>query len=142
MKHLGYVFCLTVALPALAEWREVQLTFKPTGCATCIDSLESRLMRVRGVKAALVDGERNRVAVILDDNNRIRLSRLLGVIEQDGTEVVAVDAKAGGQVRRTDGVARFFVSYGEVFQLEGEHLPKDGPAELSGTVKGRVWQVR
>lgn len=98
-------------------------------------------MRVRGVKAALVDGERNRVAVILDENNRIRLSRLLGVIEQDGTEVVAVEAKAGGEVRRTEGGARFFVTYGESFQLEGATLPKDGPAELSGTVQGRTWRL-
>lgn len=133
---------LLTTLPALAEWRELRLTFKPTDCASCVESLESRLMRVRGVKAAFVDAEKNRVALIFTENNRIRLSRIQAVIEQDGTRIASVEGKATGTVRRIDGVAHFFVTYGDAYQIKATRIPADGAIELDGAIEGEVWTVK
>lgn len=142
MRLLAIAALLLAVLPVRAQWREIRLTFKPDDCAKCLDSLESRLMRSRGVKAAFVDAEARRAAIIFDDNNRASLARLRYVIEQDGTRIATIEGKAKGSVRRVDGVAHFIVSYSDVFRLKAERVSADGPAELEGTIEDDVWTVR
>ena len=142
MRPLALILALLIALPALAEWRELRFTFKPSDCAKCLDSLESRLMRSRGVKAAFVDAEAGRAAIVFDDNNRASLARLRFVIERDGTRIATIEGKARGTVRRIDGVAHFFVTYGDAFRLRAERIPADGPTELEGVIDDDVWTVK
>ena len=106
-----------------------------------MESLESRLMRIRGVKAAFYDPEKNRVAVILEDNNRIRIWRLRGVIEQDGTKVTGLSGAASGELSRQGEEWRFAVMPGEVYRVKNAGANKTGPAEISGVVEGETFRI-
>ena len=117
------------------------MTLTPSECASCMESLESRLMRVRGVKAAFHDPEKHRVAIVLDDNNRVRLWRLRGAIEQDGTKVTAVSGRAAGELSRQGEEWRFTVMPGEMYRVKDPGPSKPGRVELSGVIDGETLRI-
>ena len=130
---------LMAALPLGAEFLQLEVTFAGIGCASCIDSLERRLGRVRGVEQVKVDAERSLVSLQLAPQNRVRLHPLLSRITQDGTKVVstvvvvrgAIIADEQGHLFQPTGLSR-------KYRLEASKMtPQPGTMyEVRGVVPG------
>lgn len=125
---------LAAVLPAAAQLREVTIELQPTDCATCTESLPARMARVRGVAQAEMRDAPVRAVVRLESENRVRLTRLLDVVRQDGTGVVAVGIEAAGEVFEEQGW-RFRILPGDAsFALTGELPQKAGRIALKGRI--------
>ena len=97
------LFAASVVLSP-AQFRDVEITFRGSGCESCTKALPDRLQRVRGVKSASVDSERGSVRVRLATPNRLRLEQLRDAIEQDGTRTIAATVEVEGQLSEAGGV--------------------------------------
>jgi hypothetical protein len=130
MVRLAILYGLFLA-PAAAQLREVTIELEPTDCATCTQSLPDRMTRVRGVARAEMRDSPPRVVVELDPENRVRLSRLLDVVRQDGTKVSGIALAARGEV---------FDAGGWKLRI----LPGDAPLEWVGAAPASAgkWDVR
>ena len=112
------IFLLALGLPAAAQFQQMEVTFEDTGCASCVESLEGRLARVRGVEAVNLDAERGVVTLRLEKNNRVRLGPLFARITQDGTKITRVAAVALGAIEGNADAWLFHPSgLGQTFQL-------------------------
>jgi len=126
---------LTLALPACAQFRSMEITFEGVGCATCVESLPSRLARVRGVQSAKVEG--SVLKVRLAEQNRVRLEQIRDFIEQDGTKAKRAIVEVRGDVAKD----------GDTWMLKPAGLPAeyrlDWPAATEGThtLKGLVTEM-
>lgn len=129
----AYFLAFLLAAPLTAQMREVVLRFQPSDCASCLASLEPRIKRIRGVEEAFLDAENRRVAIVLLPDNRIRLSRLIDVIAQDGTTVESAEIKASGDCASRDGVWSFRIPTG-AFRLTGKHPAAPGPCTITGRI--------
>ncbi|MCP5112659.1 MAG: heavy-metal-associated domain-containing protein [bacterium] len=89
---------LAAALPLGAEFLQLEVQFEGVGCASCIESLEGRLGRVRGVERVEVDAGRSLAMLDLAPENRVRLGPLLSRITQDGTRIVQTSVVARGTI--------------------------------------------
>jgi copper chaperone CopZ len=117
--------------PTAAEWLRAVIRFQPTDCASCVESLAARLERVRGVEQVQVDSTRNLVKIQLAAGNRVRLSRLRDVIQQDGTRWLHSEVEAKGAC--LDGGRLELWSGGEQIELRGA-LPPPGECKVVGEV--------
>lgn len=128
------IFPLWMALltPALGQLREVTIELRPTECVTCTESLPERMKRVRGVAGAEMQETPVRVIVRLEAENRVRLTRLLDVVRQDGTGIVKVALRAAGELFE-EGGWRFRVLAGDrALEWRGAAPAKPGRAVVSG----------
>jgi copper chaperone CopZ len=137
------IFLLALGLPAAAQFQQMEVTFEDTGCASCVESLEGRLARVRGVEAVDLDAERRVVTLRLEDKNRVRLGPLFARITQDGTKITRVAAVALGAIEGNSDAWLFHPSgLGQTFQLQlaGEAAkvrPENGVVyKVSGVLSG------
>ena len=137
------IFLLALGLPAAAQFQQMEVTFEDTGCASCVESLEGRLARVRGVEAVNLDAERGVVTLRLEENNRVRLGPLFARITQDGTKITRVAAVALGAIEGNADAWLFHPSgLGQTFrlQLAGEAAkvrPESGVVyKVSGVLSG------
>jgi copper chaperone CopZ len=136
------IFLLALGLPAAAQFRQLEVTFEDTGCASCVESLEGRLARVRGVEAVNLDAERSVVTLRLEENNRVRLGPLFARITQDGTKITRVAAVALGAIERNADAWVFHPSgLGQTFRLqltgEAKVRPESGVVyKISGVLSG------
>ena len=113
------IFLLALGLPAAAQFQQMEVTFEDTGCASCVESLEGRLARVRGVEAVDLDAERGVVTLRLEENNRVRLGPLFARITQDGTKITRVAAVAHGAIEGNADAWLFHPSgLGQAFRLQ------------------------
>ena len=123
------VLLLMAALPLSAEFLRIDVAFEDIGCASCIESLEGRLARVRGVERAEIDAKRGVATLHLAAKNRVRLRPLLSRITQDGTKVVRTEIIARGTIEAAERGLRFHLS----------GLTQTYLLELEGkTVKGKL----
>jgi copper chaperone CopZ len=90
---------LVAALPLSAEFLRIDVAFEDIGCASCIESLEGRLARVRGVERVEIDAKRGVATLHLAAKNHVRLRPLLSRITQDGTKVARIDVIALGSIQ-------------------------------------------
>ncbi len=125
---------LAAVLPAAAQLREVTIELQPTECATCTESLPARMARVRGVAQAVMKDAPVRVVVRLESENRVRLTRLLDVVRQDGTGVVAVDIEAAGEAFEEQGWRVRILPGDASLALQGEMPQKAGKIALTGRI--------
>lgn len=98
---------LLAILPAFAQWDSIEMHFEGVGCASCIESLPSRLGRIRGVSDVKVDAAGSKVTVKLDSPNRVRLEQVRDFIQQDGTKVTRAKLSGVGEVAREEGRLTF-----------------------------------
>lgn len=96
-------FSILAALPCVAQFRSIEITFEGIGCAGCIDSLPSRMQRLRGVESAAVDAEHGILKVQLAAENRVRLEQVRDLIEQDGTKATKAMVRLKGDLAQQDG---------------------------------------
>src|SRR2546425_1132086 len=93
---------LAAALPCLAQFRSIEMTFQGMGCESCIDSMPSRMQRLRGVQSATVDAKQGIIRIELAAQNRVRLEQVRDAIEQDGTKAVKAAVRVKGELSRVD----------------------------------------
>lgn len=135
MIRVGFVL-LVLAAPCAAQLREVVITLAPTECVSCTESLPARMQRVRGVAGAEMMADPPRVAVRLDQGNRVRLTRLLDVVRQDGTGATALRLTAVGEVFEQEGAWRFRVLPGDAaLEWKGARPAQAGRHEISGRME-------
>ena len=98
MKPL--LLLILTLLPCLAQFRTIEIAFEGIGCAPCIESLPSRMQRIRGVESATVDANHGILKLQLAEQNRIRLEQVRDAIEQDGTKATTAQVAAIGTLAR------------------------------------------
>ncbi len=133
---LTFLFLLA-AFPACAEFLWVAVTFEDIGCVSCVDSLQGRLARVRGVEKVEVDAAKRTATLHLQPGNRVRLGPLLSRITQDGTKVTGVVVSAQGTIESTqEGLAFQPSGLSQPYRLQ---LPP--PAKIEPR-PGAVYSIR
>ncbi|MCL4797453.1 MAG: hypothetical protein KJZ84_23015 [Bryobacteraceae bacterium] len=129
-----FIALLALALPAAAQLREVTIEIQPTECVSCTESLPARMQRVRGVAHANMREAPARVVIELEADNRVRLTRLLDVVRQDGTGITAVAVHAAGEVF-DEGGWRFRILPGDQsLEWRGPAPAKPGKIALEGRI--------
>lgn len=98
---------LATAITVHAEFLRVEVTFQPTDCISCTESLQGRLERVRGVERVTLDLDRSVVTMEFEADNKVRLTPLLSRITQDGTKVSRTEVVVTGTVTRQGDGLRF-----------------------------------
>jgi copper chaperone CopZ len=133
---------LFATLIASAEFLRIEVTFEDIGCASCVESLQGRLARVRGVEKVEVDAEKRLATLHLEPGNQVRLAPLLARITQDGTKVTRVAVSAEGTIGSTqDGLVFQPSALTDLYRL---HLPAENAINprpgaiyaIEGTVDG------
>ncbi|MBX9600711.1 MAG: hypothetical protein K2X35_06900 [Bryobacteraceae bacterium] len=118
---------LLISLPLPAEFLALRVEFQGTDCQQCTESLPDRMMRVRGMESAKLEG--NALLVLkLGEGNRVRLEQLRDLIQQDGTKVIAAEVEVRGEVSGPE-----LKSGNAVYGLKGREVAA-GPATLKGRV--------
>src|SRR5262245_19485790 len=98
---LALLILLTV--PSWAQFRSMEITFEGSGCASCMESLPTRIQRLRGVESSTVDAQRGVLKIRLAEQNRVRLEQVRDMIEQDGTKVKSATIAVKGELAKVDG---------------------------------------
>ena len=94
---------VAAALPALAQFRSIEITFTGIGCVSCIESLPGRIGRMRGVESATVDAQHGVLKIQLAEQNRVRLEQVRDAIEQDGTKTRTAAVRVLGELAQVEG---------------------------------------
>ena len=89
---------LVSALCLRGEFLRIDVSFEDIGCASCLESLEGRLRRVRGVERVEIDAAKGVATLYLEPGNKVRLAPLLSRITQDGTKILSTRVKARGTI--------------------------------------------
>lgn len=123
---------------SFAQLRSAELTFEGVNCAPCLESLPSRIQRLRGVESATVDAAKGVLTVKFAAANRVRLEQIRDTIEQDGTKVRRAVIAAAGGIREepaasgkwilelpAPGLARFAISF-DGAPPSAQYSPKPG----------------
>lgn len=135
----AFLVLLVAALPVGAEFLSLEVTFQGIGCASCIESLEGRLGRVRGVETVTVEADRSLVRLQLAPDNRVRLHPLLSRITQDGTKVVSTAVVVRGEITSDENGLLFQPSgLSRRYRLETPKMEPqpNTPYEVRGVVPG------
>jgi hypothetical protein len=126
MKTMRWLLLLALTVPASAQFRSVEMWFEGIGCASCMDSLPSRLGRIRGVQEAAVDKEKGVLRVRLADENRVRVEQIRDAIEQDGTKATRAIVTVRGDIVQENGR----------WVLKPQRVPAEYLLEWSGSTGG------
>ena len=80
------------------EFLRIEVEFQDTGCASCLESLQGRLERVRGIERVEIDAANGIARMQLAAGNKVRLGPLLARITQDGTKILSTHVSARGVI--------------------------------------------
>ena len=136
-----FLFGLFAALPCLAQFRSIEITFEGIGCVSCIESMPARIQRMRGVESATVDAQHGILKVQLAPANRVRLEQVRDAIEQDGTKAKTAAVQVQGELSQADG--KWVLQPGSLassYEVEGAAPPS--PAAGAYLVTGDVAKLR
>ncbi len=130
------LFCLLAfSIPVFAQFRSIEIRFEGINCASCVESLPTRLARVRGVESAKVEGSVLRVK--LAEVNRVRVEQIRDFVEQDGTKAKHATVVVKGAVEKE----------GDKWVLKPAGVPGDyqlnwpGATEGTATLKGEITEM-
>lgn len=118
MRWLGFVLFFVLAASCPAQFRTVEMTFQGVGCASCLESLPSRVQRLRGVESATVDAKAGVLTVKLAEQNRVRVEQIRDFVEQDGTKATRAVVDVTGDVVEENGRKVLHVG-SATYELEG-----------------------
>ena len=110
---------LFLALPLLAEFRQVEIKVSGLECASCAESLPKTLERMRGVESASMDAKAGLVLVKLKAGNKLPFEDLRDKLKQAGY-TPGVNVVVGGLNWSQAGVER--VLKGEMIVTHGGHF--------------------
>lgn len=122
--------------PVFGEFLRIDVSFDDIGCASCIESLEERLRRARGVERVEIDPAKRAAAIHLEPGNRVRLTPLLSRITQDGTKILRTRAEARGTI--SGGAQSYTFQPSGLAQTLRLQLPSGGPDTFED---GMMYQV-
>ena len=106
--HMRWATLLLLASsPLFGQLSRIDVAFEETGCPSCLESLEARLARVRGVERVELDADVRIVKLHLAPNNRVRLTPLLSRITQDGTKILRTHVQGRGAIVADEHGYRF-----------------------------------
>jgi hypothetical protein len=129
-----------LALPLAAELHTLRVEIESSGCSTCVESLEGRLKRMRGVESVKLDGE-SAVEMVMAAGNRVRLEIVRDFIEQGAGKVKRMSLEASGTVVEDGGVRYFELSgVGARYRVEGTAAGARVRARVED-VRGLVWKL-
>ena len=136
---MRFAFAAVLALSATAlraEYREIEIVFAPkTDCVSCVESLEGRLARVRGVEKAELDLAASRIRLTLAAGNMVRTAPLRARVGQDGTAIVEMRvAVEGFAAKGADGWTFAISGIDEVLPMS---FDKGAGAPPAGTLAAR-----
>lgn len=97
-----------MAAPLCAEFLTVRMEVSNMDCATCVQSLEMGLKRIRGVEKVTV-GPQNSVDFVLQAGNKVTLERLRDAIKGVGFTPGTAHVVAKGKALTSEGQWRFEV---------------------------------
>ena len=98
-SNMRLAFLLLVSTLCLrGEFLRIDVSFEDIGCASCLESLEGRLRRVRGVERVEIDAAKGVAKLYLEPGNKARLAPLLSRIAQDGTKILDIRVEARGTI--------------------------------------------
>jgi hypothetical protein len=141
------LLALLLALPATAQFLEVTLLYRGTGCDSCAASLDARMSRVRGVASVTHDAGRESLALKLEADNRVRLEQLWDRVAQDGTKLRQAQVTAVGTVEREGDRFLFRLpATSATYRLHFESLQERGTfypePEARYRVEGAIEEIR
>lgn len=96
--HIVWLLLFT-AVCLRGEFLQVDVAFEDVGCASCLESLEGRLGRVRGVERVEIDVAAGVARLYLAVGNKVRLAPLLSRITQGGTKILNTRVLARGMIK-------------------------------------------
>jgi hypothetical protein len=139
---MRFAFAAALALSASAlraEYREIEIVFAPkTDCVSCVESMEGRLARVRGVERAELDLAASCIRLTLAAGNVVRTAPLRARISQDGTAIVEMRvAVEGFAAKGADGWTFAISGIDEVLPMsfdKGAGAPPAGGLAARGRV--------
>lgn len=104
MRNLWVLF---LAVPLLAEFRQVEIKVSGLECASCAESLPKTLERMRGVESATMDPKAGLVSVKLKAGNKLPLEDLRDKLKQAGYTPGDAKISAVGVLVLEEGKWRF-----------------------------------
>src|SRR5690242_13824319 len=125
-----------IAIPGLAQFRTMEITFQGVGCVSCAESLPERVRRIRGVESATVDVAQGVLKVALAQENRVRIEQVRDLIEQDGTKAKSAIVKVQGELTPKDG--RWMLQPPALpvsYQVQGTVPSKPGTYVVTGVIE-------
>ncbi len=104
---MGKLWMLFLALPLVAEFRQVEIKVSGLECASCAESLPKTLERMRGVESASMDAKAGLVLVKLKAGNKLALEDLRDRLKQAGYTPGDAKISAVGVMVLEEGKWRF-----------------------------------
>lgn len=142
MRNLWVLF---LALPLLAEFRQVEIKVSGLECASCAESLPKTLERMRGVESASMDAKAGLVLVKLKAGNKLPFEDLRDKLKQAGYTPGDAKISAIGALIQEEGKWRFRpegVSRTYFVELPASAKPAaDQSVAIEGTIAADVLKV-
>ena len=93
---------LICILPATAQLRTIEIRVSGLDCASCAESVDRKLGRMRGVESAAFDAAKNVAVLKLKPDNTVTLTAIRDALKSMGYTPEEADVTAQGELR--DGV--------------------------------------
>jgi len=142
MRNLWVLF---LAVPLLAEFRQVEIKVSGLECASCAESLPKTLERMRGVESATMDAKAGIVLVKLKAGNKLPLEDLRDKLKQAGYTPGDAKVNAVGTMVLEEGKWRFRpsnLSHAYLAELPAAVKPvADQAVEVEGTIAADLLKV-
>jgi len=142
MRNLWVLF---LAVPMLAEFRQVEIKVSGLECVSCAESLPKTLERMRGVESAAMDAKAGLVLVKLKAGNKLPLEDLRDKLKQAGYTPGDAKISAVGTMVLEEGKWRFRpsgVNRGYSVELAAALKPvADQAVEVEGTISADLLKV-
>jgi copper chaperone CopZ len=135
MKVLLLLTLSSVA--TFAQIRSVQIRVSGLDCASCAESVDRKLSRMRGVESAKFDPAKNVAEIKLKHDNTLTLSAIRDVLKSMGYTPEEADILVHGELR--EGVLSM-KHQGHAFVVEGAKV--SGSVIVEGTVASGSDQLR
>lgn len=142
MRNLWVLF---LAVPLMAEFRQVAIKVSGLECASCAESLPKTLERMRGVESATMDPKAGLVVVKLKPANKLPLEDLRDKLKQAGYTPGEAKVSAVGAIAMEEGKWRFRpagISHAYLAELPSAVKPAaDENVEVEGTILADLLKV-
>jgi copper chaperone CopZ len=128
------IITVLAAAAGRAEFRWIEQEFGGLECASCAESIGTRLKRLRGVESVEVDAAAGRVRITLAAENRVRLETVRDSLK--GVGYTPGPARVRGTAEQAEGEWLFRVQgLDGAYRLAGEKRPAAGEMVV---VEGKV----
>jgi mercuric ion binding protein len=136
---------LFLAVPLMAEFRQVEIKVSGLECVSCAESLPKTIERMRGVESATMDPKAGVVLVKLKAGNKLPLEDLRDKLKQAGYTPGDAKVSVVGTMVLEEGKWRFRpagVNHVYLAELPASVKPTvDQAVDVEGTISADVLKV-